>query len=310
MEIRQLKYFITVAREGSFSMAATRLPVKQQTLLGQIRKLEKELGLRLFDRGAGALRLSEAGRIFYRHAEEVLRTAEKARLAMNDIKEGDVTGEIRIGTVDSVGIYFMPQVLENLREKYPQLRPTVLYRGSDEILEALLSDRIDVALVDNPRPDRNLRQETIIEEEISLVCGLMHDLFGRKTIKPDDLEGLHVISLSNTTATGRLIQNYLSNLGVKVMPVASTDNVQTAKKMVEVGFGVTFLPDMTTSPDISCRGQPLRRLTRIRLDPPCSRRIVLATWKHAKPGRSVTTFIQEIRQYGSQWTPCLETGAT
>ena len=182
-------------------------------------------------------------------------------------------------------------------------------RNSEEILQALLSNRIDVALVDNPRPDRHLKLETIIEEQVSLVCGHKHPLFSRKYIKPKDLEGLRVISLSNDTAIGRLVQNYLSSLGVRVKPVASTDNVQTAKKMVEVGFGVTFLPDMITSPDISCQGKSLGRLARIKLSPACNRRIVLATWKHSKTGRSTAAFAEEIKKYGSQWTPCLESGA-
>jgi DNA-binding transcriptional LysR family regulator len=257
LELRQLKYFIAVAEEGEFSAAAM-LPVKPQTLLGQIRKLENELGLRLFHRGRGGSRLTEAGRIFTRYARKVLSTAEKARRAMDDIKDGRVSGEIRIGTVDSVGIYFLPQVLRNMREKYPGVRLTVLYRNSNEILQALLSDRIDVALINNPRPDRHLRLETIIEEQVSLVCGRI---------------------------------------------------IQTAKKMVEVGFGVTFLPDMTTSPNINCQGKSLGRLARIRLNPACNRRIVLATWKRSSTGRSTNSFVEEIRKHGSQWTPCSESGA-
>ena len=305
MELRQLKYFVALVREGGFVAAAAQLPVKQQTISGQIRQLEKDLGQRLFQRGVGDLRLTEAGRIFLRHAHEVLRTAEKARRAMDDLTDGRVSGEIRIGTVDSVGIYFLPQILRNMREKHPGVRLTVLYRNSDEILQALLSDQIDMALVDNPRPDRHLRLETIIEEQVSLVCGHMHPLFKRKYIRPKDIEGLHVISLSDDTATGQLVQSYLSRLGVRVKPVASTDNVQTAKKMVEVGFGVTFLPDMITSPDISCQGKSMGRLARIRLNPACNRRIVLATWRRSRTG----SFIEEIRNYGSRWTPCSESGA-
>jgi LysR family cyn operon transcriptional activator len=309
VEISQLKYFITVASEGGFNTAATLLPVKPQTLWTQTRKLEKELGLRLFKREAGNLRLTEAGRIFYRHAQEVIKTADKARQAMDDLKDGEVSGKIRIGTVDSVGVYFLPQVLKNLREKYPQLRPTVLYRTSEEIFQALLSDGIDVALIDSPRPDRRLRQETIIEEQVSLVCGRMHPLFGRKYVRARDIEGLRVIFLSNDTATGQLIQRYLSSLDVHMTSVASTNNMQTAKKMVEDGFGVTFLPDMITSPDISCQGNPLGRLARIRLEPSCNHRIVLATWRHARAGRSTGTFVEEIRKFGSQWAPCSESGA-
>jgi DNA-binding transcriptional LysR family regulator len=309
LELRQLKYFIAVVRDNGFTPAAALLPVKQQTLLGQIRKLEKELGLRLFERGTGDLRLTEAGRIFYRHAQEVLRTAETASKAMEELKDGGVSGEIRIGTVDSVGIYFLPPVLRNMRDKHPKVRSTVLYSTSEKILEALVSDRIDVALVENPRPDRHLRFETIIEEQISLVCGRMHPLFNRKYIDPKDIEGLGVISLSDDTVTGRLVQKYLSRLGVRVNPMATTDNIQTAKKMAEVGFGATFLPDMITSPDISCKGEYLRGLARIRLHPTCNRRIVLATLKRSRASRSTATFAEEVKNYGSRWAPCSSSGA-
>ena len=91
--------------------------------------------------------------------------------------------------------------------------------------------------------------------------------------------------------------------------VASTDNIQTAKKMVEVDFGVTFLPDMITSSDISCQGKSLGRLTRIKLDPACNRRIVLATWRRSRMGRSMASFVEEIRNHSAQWTPCSESGA-
>jgi DNA-binding transcriptional LysR family regulator len=309
LELRQLKYFLTVVRQNGFVSAAAILPVKHQTLLGQIRKLEKELDQTLFHRGAGGLRLTEAGRFFIEYAQEVLNAAERAHRAMDNLKKGQVSGELRIGTLDSVGIYFLPHILRNMREKYPELRPTVLYRSSEEILQALLSDRIDVALLDNPRPDRHLHLETIIEEQVSLVCGRMHPLFSKKLIQPKDIEGLRVISLSDDTATGRLVRDYLSRLGVRVTPVASTNCVQTAKKMVEVGLGVTFLPDMFTSPDVNCKGKSLGRLARIKLDPTCNRRIVLMTWKRSGTSRSTATFAEETKNFGSRWKACSESSA-
>jgi DNA-binding transcriptional LysR family regulator len=137
----------------------------------------------------------------------------------------------------------------------------------------------------------------------------MHPLFNRKYIDPKDIEGLGVISLSDDTVTGRLVQKYLSRLGVRVNPMATTDNIQTAKKMAEVGFGATFLPDMITSPDISCKGEYLRGLARIRLHPTCNRRIVLATLKRSRASRSTATFAEEVKNYGSRWAPCSSSGA-
>ena len=304
MELRRLKYFLSVVENGGFTEAAATLPVKQRTLMSQVRQLEKEMGLRLIHRRAGETLLTEAGRIFARHAKDILGSAERARRAMEDLKYGSDFGEIRIGTVDSVGIYFLPQVLISLQKKHPGLRLSVLYRNSDEILQALLADEIDVALVDNPRTHRNLKMETLIEEQVSLVCARRHPLFERKYIRPKDIEGLRVIALSAESATGRLVQGYLSQLGVGIEPVASAEDLQTAKKMVEVGLGVTFLPDMITSPDISCKGESLGSLARVKLNPSCNRRIVLATWKQSKACRSMGTFVEETRKYSSQWRAC------
>jgi DNA-binding transcriptional LysR family regulator len=194
-------------------------------------------------------------------------------------------------------------VLRCVREKYPKVHPTVLYRHSREIMDALLSNRVDLALVANPGPDRRLRQETIIEERVSLVCARSHPFFGRRVIRPSELKGQQYVSLTVENPTGELIRSFLTRMGVDMDPVVSTDNVETMKKMVEVGLGVAFLPDMVTSSDVACSGQ-LGQFARVEVGPPLIRSIVLVTWK--KPGLSpaVSAFAEELRAYGQQWKGC------
>lgn len=310
MQLRQLQYFVTTVTEGGLKTAAAQLDVTRPTLLRHIKQLERDLGVSLFHTGTDERGLTEAGRVLFRHAREVLKAAQRATCATEELVNGRVSGEIRVGTMDSVGIYFLPGVLRSIRERYPGVRLIVLYRDSNEIMEMLLSDQIDVALVANPYPDRRLRLETIVEERFSLVCGHTHPLFGKDAIKPKEIEGLRFVLLSSNRSTGRVVQDYLARLGVWVVPVASTDNIQTARKMAETGLGVTFLPDMVTSSDVTCQGKSLGRLARIRVNPPCNRRIVMATWKRAGMSRSIGAFVEEMRTYASHWKSCLEAPAT
>lgn len=305
MELHQLRCFLAVIDEGGFNRATTRLHITQPALSYQIKQLEGELGTSLFHRRPGGVSPTEAGRILSQHARNVMESVRRAQRAVEELAEG-VVGEIRIGTVNSVGIHFLPHVLWSIRERYPAIRPSVLYRRSDTILEALLSGRIDLAMVANPKSDRRLRMETVIEEKVSLVCGRSHPFFDRRAVRPSELKGVQFVSLSAENPTGSAIQEHLVRLGVNVEPVVSTDNVETVKKMVEVGLGVAFLPDMVTASDIACNGVAAGRLVRIDVGPPLTRRIVLVTWKNFEMSRATAAFCDELRLHGTRWKGCLD----
>lgn len=305
MELHQLRCFLAIVEEGGFNRATTRLHITQPALSYQIKQLEQELGASLFHRRPGGVSPTEAGRVLALHAQEVMNAVRKARHAVEKLADG-VVGEVRIGTVNSVGIYFLPQVLWNMREKYPSANPTVLYRHSNEIMEALLNNKLDLAMVADPRPDRRLRHEIIIEEHVSLVCGKTHPLFGKKHVRPNDIKGLQFISLSPGSPTGRLIKEHLAKMGINVEPVVSTDNVETVKKMVEVGMGVAFLPDMVTSQEINCADNTSGRLARLDMGPLLSRRIELVTWKNVDLNRAASAFIDELRAHGVDWRSCVD----
>jgi DNA-binding transcriptional LysR family regulator len=304
VELHQLDCFLAVLEEGSFNRAATRLHKTQPAISYQIKQLEEELGVSLFHRRARKISPTEAGRVLSQHALEVVDGVRRARQAIERLS-GGVAGEIRIGTVNSVGIHFLPEVLWKLREKFPAVRPTVTYRETPVIMEALLSNRLDLALIANPKPDRRLRQEVIIQERVSLVCGPSHPFFGRKAVRPSELKGLQFVSLTPENPTGELVRDFLTRLGIDVEPVVSTANVETVKKMVEVGMGIAFLPDMVTAGDVSCNGDDTGRLARIDVGPPLVRNIVLMTWKHVEPSPAFQAFAEELRARGKVWRGCL-----
>jgi DNA-binding transcriptional LysR family regulator len=308
VELHQLKCFLAVIEEGGFNRATTRLRMTQPALSYQIKQLEQELGAALFHRRPGGVSPTEAGRVLSQHVRGVMESVRLAQLAVQELAPG-VVGEVRIGSVNSVGTYFLPEVLRTMRERYPGARPTVLYRPCHEVMEALLAHDIDLAIVANPKPDRRLRQEVILEERVSLVCSNAHPFHGRKNVRPSELRGADFVSLAPENPTGRLIREYLAKLGVNIEPVASTDNVETVKKMVEVGLGVAFLPDMVTAADVACGGNGPGTLVRVEVGPPMVRRICLVTWKQPATSRAIAAFVEELRQHGKKWKPCAEAAA-
>jgi DNA-binding transcriptional LysR family regulator len=298
--LNRLHCFEVVVEEAGFKRATARLNITQPALSYQIKQLEEDLGAQLFYRRPGGVSPTEAGRLLFQHAQQISAAVRQAHRAIKELSEG-AAGEVRIGTINSVGIYFLPRLLLGMRERYPAMKPTVLYRDSDDIIDTLLSNQIDLAILADPRVDRRLRYETLFEEKVSLVAGRCHPLFGSTTVRPRRLKGTQFVALSRQTPTGALIASYLDRLGVAVEPVLSTDNVETVKRMVEIGMGVAFLPDMVTECDVVSEARPEARLGRSLVDPPLTRRVVLVSWNEFPASRAVAAFIDELRAQSRTW---------
>ncbi|MFH1530626.1 MAG: LysR family transcriptional regulator [Pseudomonadota bacterium] len=305
MELHQLRCFVAVVEEGGLNRATTRIHITQPALSYQIKQLENELGVSLLHRQPRGITPTEAGRVLFQHAREVLEAERRALRAVEMLSDG-VVGEIRIGTINSVGVYFLPPVLTLIQEKYPLARSTIIYGRSLEVMEALLANQVDLAIVADPRPNRRFSSETITEETVSLVCSKNHPFCDKSSIVPSDLWGQKFVSLSHDTRTGHLVRDHLIRLGVNVDTVVSTPNVDTAKKMVETGLGIAFLPDMTTKEDILRGGSTLHGLVRLDVRPPLTRSISLVTLKKLQRSQTLQAFIDEVRQHGANEKACVE----
>ena len=272
----------------------------QPAISYQVKQLEKELSQPLFHRQPRGIALTEAGRILFHHAQELFELVRRTQNAIERLSDG-VNGEVRIGTINSIGIYFLPEVLQTVREKYPGARPTILYRDSVEIMESLAANEIDLVLMANPVPDPRFDFEQIVTERVSLVCGRSHSFFRRRSIAPDELKGVDFVSLTPSTPTGKLVRDYFSKIGIYVEPVVSTDNVETVKKMVEIGLGAAFLPDMVTERNLYDGDNYKGGLARIEVTPSLRRQIVLVTWKKLDLSLAAAAFVSELRDFARSW---------
>ena len=300
MELNQLQCFIAVLEEGGFKRATARLGVTQPALSYQIKRLEEELGVQILHRGPGGITPTQAGRVLLEHAHQVIAAVREAHQAVRELS-GGVTGEIRIGAIKCVGTYFLPRVLWEIREKHPMVRPKLFYFGhSDEVLQAFLTNKVEVGMVVDPPPDERLEYRSVFEEQISLVSGPGHPFYGRPSVDLSELENVNFVSLSPRTSAGALIRRYLDQLSISVVSAVTVDTVEAVKRMVEAGMGVAFLPDMATTDDVTPDGKP-GRLSRSSVEPTLSLPLVLVTWRTVHHSLALDAFVGEVCRIGRQW---------
>src|SRR5207253_1308253 len=151
MQIHQLRYFCAVARTGSFTRAAQHEHLAQPSLSQQVRKLEDELGSRLFDRLGRSVRLTQLGEAFLPRAEAILRQLADAKTEIQEMA-GTERGKLMIGSIPTIAPYFLPSCLASFARAFPQIQVNVVEEVTSELLTRLQNGVIDLALVALPVP--------------------------------------------------------------------------------------------------------------------------------------------------------------
>jgi LysR family transcriptional regulator, benzoate and cis,cis-muconate-responsive activator of ben and cat genes len=172
MELRHLRYFVAVAEDQNITRAAVRLHVSQPTLSRQIRDLEDQLGIALFDRGAKAVRLTEAGRAFLTEARIVLERAEDAVQMAKSVASGK-RGEIHVGYAPSLTVELLPRALRYFRESNPGVRVQLHDLSTREMLHGLREEKLQVALLVQVSP-KVLAGLVFEELQCQPVCVAVH----------------------------------------------------------------------------------------------------------------------------------------
>jgi DNA-binding transcriptional LysR family regulator len=196
MELRHLEYFVAVASDLSFSRAAERIHVVQSALSASVGRLEKELGVDLFDRSKRQITLTAAGETFLTHAREVIHTAHRARVSVDAFRD-QLAGTVTLGTLMSWGTLNLPAALEQFRRSHPlvtvRLRQSMT--GSAGHLNAIADGHMDVALVSTTAPgSRVVRLRELMREPMVFVCEASHPLADRRRVELTDLAGHEFIS--------------------------------------------------------------------------------------------------------------------
>src|SRR5438445_8700387 len=277
----QLQAFVEAARLGSVTRAADALFVTQPALTARLNALEKTVGAPLLVRRRGGVRLTEAGRAFLPYAERALQAVTDGRHVLTELERG-VVGHVSIGASPAVSTYALPSILKRFQDTHPDVQVAVRTGHSEEVAELVKRDEVAVGLSRALR-DPDLESFTLYEDELVLVVHPEHPFVG--DVRSSELADEQFVLFDRASSYHELTSALYLYAGIIPRGVMELDNIDSAKKMVEHGLGVAFLPHVAVAGEV--RSGRLRIVPIADRQPP-RRAIVAVRRRHAGPPTGTT----------------------
>lgn len=244
MELTQIESFLRVAELGSITRAAETLCLTQPAVTQQVRALERELGAPLFDRTGRGMALTAAGESFLVAARRSLELLAEGRLLVQSLEAGE-GGRLQIGAGVTTCIFRLPPVLRLFRERRPQVEVVVRTGRSQEIAAQVQERRLDLGLVTSDIAHPDLHAERLFEEEIVLVTPAGGAEVERR------LEAAPLILYPPGSGFREYLDRVFAEAGIRVRVIMETDSVEAIKGFVEVGLGMSFLPEAAVREEVT-----------------------------------------------------------
>jgi DNA-binding transcriptional LysR family regulator len=265
MTFRQLEIFLAVTRARSFTRAGEALHVSQSTLSQHVLELERELGVRLFDRLGRTVTLTEAGRLLEEHATRITTTVAGARRAIDELK-GLERGSLVIGASTTPGIYVLPAIVAAFRRRYPGIDVSLQIGNSQVIEERIRADALDLGIVGGHILGARERCVAAgLLDELLLIVPPRHPWARRHEVAPRELAGAPLLMREQGSATRLVTERALRQAGVKPTVAMELDHIEAIKQAVMAGLGVAFVSTYTVRGEIATRRLSGLRLKGLRI---------------------------------------------
>jgi len=290
----QLEAFVQVAQQGSVTRAARALFVTQPALSARLNALEAAVGTQLLVRRRGGARLTEAGRAFLPYAERALHAVSQGQQVLRELARG-IAGHVAIGASPAVSTYALPSILKRFAIERPGVQVAVRTGHSEEIVELVKRDEVAVGLSRELR-DPELEEFTLYEDELVLVVHPDHPF--TRGVRLADLADEQFILFDRASSYHELTSALFLEAPFVPRSVMELDNIDSAKKMVEQGLGVAFLPSVAVADDV--REERLRVVEIVDREPP-RRPIVAVRRRNAgEPTGATAAFLELLRTIGPE----------
>ncbi|AHI05268.1 LysR family transcriptional regulator [Bdellovibrio bacteriovorus W] len=242
--IYQLSTFVTVVSEGSMTAAADKLYLTQPAVSQQIRNLEEELGCELLVRGVRQVKPTPQGEVLFEYARKIINLTQQAEVAIKSIGT-QMRGQLRIGTLNSLGLHLMSPVVGRLMRHNPELMLKIEYERGDELIKAYRKGKYDVLLLPNAMEEfhedlENSEKKFLLKEEMWLVGSNKIEKLPDQ-INFNEIGMFPLVSFTDEFPSfHEMFQKHIQGLQVK--QVFESSNVGTLKRVIEAGLGWGFLP--------------------------------------------------------------------
>ena len=248
----RLVVFRTVAEELSFRNAAEELYLTQPAVSLQIKALEEDLGVQLFDRSGTHVKLTAAGQVLLDYAEQVHALLARAEHEIGALS-GDHAGRLALGASTTIAQYVLPRLLGEFCREHPRVYPTLISGNTEEIVEALVKQKIALGCIEGPSRSRDVKTEPFLKDELVLIASTAHEWAERASIACADLPAAPMLMRERGSGSRRVVEMALERHGVKrgalqvAMDLNSTEAIKSA---VEAGLGVGFVSRWAIAKDL------------------------------------------------------------
>lgn len=262
MDLHQLWYFVKVAEHQNFTRAAEECFVTQPSLSRQISRLEQNLGQQLFERRSRQVVLTDAGRLLYDRAKEILHLVEDTEARLRHYQE-EGRGRVTIGAIPTVAPFFLPELLKKFVKRFPNAEVDVHEAETESLVRSCLDGSVDLGILALPLDKEELELEPLFEEELYLVTSPEHPLAEQEKVTLEDLETEPFILLSETHCLTEQIVQFCREKSVQHISTAHINQLAMVQELVSLGQGISLIPEMARRVDRS-NTRRYRSLTDVR----------------------------------------------
>ena len=248
----RLVVFRKVADQLSFRKAAEELYLTQPAVSLQIKALEEDLGVQLFDRTGTHIQLTAAGRVLQRYAEQASSLLEEAEHEIAALS-GDHAGHLALGASTTIAQYVLPRMLGEFTREYPRVQPTLISGNTEEIVQAVEDQKISLGFIEGPSRSRNVKTEPFLKDELVLIVSTAHELAEQAAISAEQLRLAPFLMRERGSGTRRVVELALERQGLKRNSLNITmelDSTEAIKSAVEAGLGIGFISRWAIAKDL------------------------------------------------------------
>jgi LysR family hydrogen peroxide-inducible transcriptional activator len=289
VNLRDLRYLVTLADTLHFGRAAEACHVSQPTLSAQIKKLEEYLGTPLVERRPRHVQLTETGQQVVERARRLLKEADDIR----DVARTDrdpLAGRLRVGLIPTIAPYLLPRVAPKIRRALPKLNLMLYEYQTTPLLERVRAGELDLAILALPAETEGLDTRALFAEAFVVAVPARHPLATRKRLRPADLDGEHLLLLED----GHCLRDQALEVCSTTGAVEDTDfratSLETLRQMVAAGLGITLLPRLAAEGAYAAA----RGLTTLPFAPPTPQRMVGAAWRPSTTRRQAIDAVCKV----------------
>jgi DNA-binding transcriptional LysR family regulator len=300
MENFRLKVFRVVAMHLNFSRAAEELLLTQPAVTQQIKALEDEYGVPLFDRSGGRIALTPGGAALLPFAEKLKAISDEAFAAVASAA-GKHGGKLALGASQTIGQYLLPKLVAGFLRENPRISITAASGNSDAMLEALVAHRIQLALIEGPALRKDIHVEPFMEDQMVLVVPASHE-WADHEIDISLLKAAPLLMREFGSGSRRVVENALAKAGLKKKEInvrMELDSTEGLLSAVEAGLGVTFVSRWAVRNQLSLGTLKLARVRNLKL----SRMFSLAYPAGPAPTGSAGAFRAFLLSQSNELTP-------